>query len=68
MGAVMLASGMVEIVCLRLAWWRGGRRGGDWRGDRHGVFFFFFFFFFFFVVVVVASVWVWLLCGFWVWW
>ena len=57
MGTVMVASGMVEIVCLRLAW------RPAWR-----VFFFFSFFLFVVVVVVVASVWVWLLCGFWVWW
>ena len=27
MGTVMVAGGTVEIICLRLAWWRGGRRG-----------------------------------------
>ena len=61
---MMVASGTVEIVCLRLAWWHGGWRGRDWHGEG----FFFYFFFFFFLVVVVASVWVCLLCGFWVWW
>ena len=49
MGIVIVAGGTVEILCLRLAWWRGGWHGGDWRGDRHGECFFFFFF------------WVWLL-------
>ena len=63
MGTMMVAGGTVEIVCLRLAWWRGGWLGRDWHGDQHGEGFFFFF-----LVVVVASVWVWLLCGFWVWW
>ena len=58
MGIVMVVGGMVEIVCLRLVWWCGGRRGGDWCGDWHGECSFFF------LVVVVASVWVWLLCGF----
>ena len=44
MGIVMVVGGMVEIVCLRLVWWCGGRRGGDWRGDWHGECSFFFFF------------------------
>ena len=63
MGIVMVVGGMVEIVCLRLVWWCGGRCGGDWCGDWHGECSFFLF-----LVVVVASVWVWLSCGFWVWW
>ena len=48
MGTMMVAGGTVEIVCLRLAWWRGGWRGRDWHGDQHGEGFFFSFFVFFF--------------------
>ena len=29
----MVSGGTIEIVCLRLVWWRGGRCGGDWHGE-----------------------------------